>query len=142
MNLAIQVGSEYLDIALEQDFFISKQIYDIEQIERRKGDFTKQIQIPNTAKNRDILEVNNTKLQKGIIANLSVNGITVANNVELFYNNLNEDFLEVRILIGNTGLFDKLRKPISDLDLSAYDFTFDSMGPNGIKSERKALFLR
>jgi len=128
MDLIIETERGQLQLAKNQNFWITKQLHDLTSLQDRQGDFTRLLTIPATLENLNILEVTDSANQPGLSTNVSINGILIINGGSLFYDNVTKESIDIDIMIDNTELFTLIRRPLSDLDLSAFDFSITSVG--------------
>ena len=132
--LEITTSSGTLDLLAETDeqFYITKQINDLTSLTTREADFTKQIQIPATDNNIQILfDEANIAGAVGITSNkvqcsILLDGLMIAPRAFLLFTQSDIDnevtLLTVTILYGNFNLFENiLPGDISDINWADFD---------------------
>jgi len=137
--LRVIVNNIDLDLYQDTEFWITKQVHDLRDLNTRNGDITRQITLPKTAKNEDTLQAyfyspNNRASYAGLPVIVTYDGVDLIQNGRLYWVNTTKESIEVVIFNANTELFNLIGESLSALDTSSYDFTFDQAGAQGIKS--------
>lgn len=108
-------GSFDLYQGVERDFYITRQIHDLNNFETRNADFTKTIQIPSTPNNIRLLDAYSgvTQSSVGVVpCQILMAGITIAPSAGLlFTKSVIKDGLvsyDVAILYGNFNVFNSI----------------------------------
>lgn len=133
-DLRIDIDGRALDLFEGEDdnFYITRQIHDLANLETRNSDFTKIIKVPATAKNLDLLQIDSlfdtseAISIEAIKCNIILDGVAVANDADLFPGDtVNDNVIEVGIFYGNFAFFSLLTGNIRELDLTDHSFEFD-----------------
>ena len=147
LDIVTDAGSLDLFHRDDESFYVTRQIFDFNDLEHRKGDFTRSIKIPATAENLTILGIGGADNsvadpEQTIPCSIVMNGVTVALSARLLHVGTTlvkgVDTLEVAILYGNFNLFDNIVggsvRDISWADL-AIDWTVDGLKALTLNSE-------
>lgn len=134
-DLRIEIDGEPLDLLAGVDgvFYVTRQIYDLSNLNTRNADYTKQIEVPGTAKNKRLLEgagdvfsIADKAAVVPVIASILIDGVPIANNAQIFVDEVNDDdTASITLFYGNFNFFDKISGNIADLDLTDQSFTWD-----------------
>ena len=125
-KIQILTNKGTLDLAqgADRDFYVTRQIHDLNNFESRNADFTKTIKVPATPNNIDILDAYTGSagaVNQTIPCQILMDGITIAPSAKLLFfrsivNNAEIGY-EVNILYGNFNLFDDITAgDISDIN--------------------------
>ena len=135
IELRTNLGSLDLEDGAEREFYITRQIHDLNNLETRNADYSKTIKVPPTPNNIDILDAyaGVEDSERTIPCQIIIDGITVAPNARLLFSKktiANKDVsYDVTILYGNFNLFDDiLEGNINDMAWS--DLTYEHTHEN------------
>jgi hypothetical protein len=118
-----------LDLYPDSDFYITKQIHDLNDLNTRNGDITKVLTIPKTGHNERTLKAyyhdgGSREPFDGINSTVVYDGVELIQNALLYWDNITDKTIDIRFFNANTELFNSLGEMLSDLDLSSYDWEF------------------
>jgi plastocyanin len=135
--IKLQLGEGYLDTfkGLEDTFFVTKQIADLRTLKNRKGDFSRDISLPRTKNNEELLDIeDNIRLgNPAFNCALTVDGILITGLAKLIVVEYTQDTVRCVLVSGNFELFDYIPdRSIRDLDFSEYNFPFSEAGFAGL----------
>ena len=138
MRVKIRVGDNFLDTFKKTDelFFITDQRYDLRQLERRKANFTRDLEIPSTKNNLSALDLlsNEWLDNPARPCALIIDDITIWAGT-LIVGDKKDNIIAIIIFSGNFDLFELLpNRSIKDLDLNAYSFPWTQAGISAIKT--------
>lgn len=113
------VDGQVLDLfqGVEAEFYITRQIHDLQNLETRNADYTKALEIPGTPNNLNILYGQSIgdaagRLTDKLEVSIEMGGVMVAPIAYLLYESTNNIqgvlYLQVTIFYGNFNLFDSL----------------------------------
>lgn len=132
MLLRIRTSDGYLDLqpGADKDFYITKQLHDLHDLETREADFTKTISLPYSPNNIRLLGINTPKLNRHssqgtqfIPVTVEMSGIPVLNDALMRINVGNDLTFSATLFAGVAGFFTQLTEtPINELDWSDLDF--------------------
>lgn len=134
-RLEIKTEGGALDLLkdAENTFFVTRQIYDLHNFQRRNSDFTKFISVPATPRNVQLLEVaadvgTTTNATDKIQCSIIMGGVTLAPVAWLLVSGYNQDksrnvTIDCQILYGNFNFFDSIKSATLDA-LNWADLTF------------------
>lgn len=136
MRVKIQLERGYLDLYPSTDglFYVTKQIYDILNLQQRQADFTRSLSIPKTTNNLTLLNLysNEQFNNDAFDCIILIDNISVFKAV-LYINMLRYESVEINIYAGNFILFESIpNESIKTLDFSDLAITW-TVG--GITSE-------
>jgi hypothetical protein len=137
--LRVIVNGEDLDLYPGTEFWITKQVHDLNDLNTRNGDIARGLTIPKTGKNERILkaffyEGESRGPYDGFPVIVSYDGIELIQNGLLYWSDVTKNDISINFFNANTELFNSLGEKLSDLDLSDYDFTFDLTGAYALRS--------
>ncbi|GAG26693.1 unnamed protein product, partial [marine sediment metagenome] len=123
-------GTLDMEQGADRDFYVTRQIHDLQNFESRNADFTKTIKVPATPNNIDILDSyvgSASNASQTIPCQIIIDGITIAPKAKLlFYRSIvnnSETGYQVSILYGNFNLFDDITAgDISDINWADLNF--------------------
>ena len=103
-----------LFVGAENEFYITRQIHDLNNFETRDASFSKSLEIPPTTNNINILGIqNNDIITQGIQCSVNMGGLMVAPIALLFWEGADivndEEVLLIQILAGNFNCFNAIR---------------------------------
>jgi hypothetical protein len=138
--IAIEINKGFLDLlpGINDEFYITRQINDIFNLNTRNADYTKIFKVPNSPGNRDKLGIQSdeTKPADRLKCSLFIDDLSFSINSELLINKIDEYYIEVTILINGSIFFTLIPDAsIKDLDLVDYNFTWDLTGVAAINTE-------
>ena len=151
-EIQILVGGEPLDlpIGIEQKFYITKQLFDLNDLSTRNASFSKTISIPKSPTNLVLLGNNlPTKARfdnnpySYIECEVLIAGVPMITDAYLIVG-VEEDFrnhtVSITIYGGTAKFFNRLKeKPISDLNLSEYNLEWTLAGLVGTYNETEGV---
>lgn len=117
LQITTDEGSFDLYEREDKNFFITRQIFDINELQSRKGDFTRNIRIPGTARNNfllgDVINLQNIgKKEQTIDCRILLDGVTVAPVAKLLHVSSQVEVgipsFNIVIFYGNFNLFDNI----------------------------------
>jgi hypothetical protein len=129
--IKIEVNNGPLDLFEDQDFYITRQVNDIFNLNNRNSDYTKTLKIPNSPGNRTKLEIQNDELKPPDRhrCSLFIQGQSFAINADLVINKIEKYYIETSLLIGASNFFSLVpNQSIKVLDLVEHNFTWDLTG--------------
>jgi hypothetical protein len=126
--MKIETDTGILDLfeTSEADFYVTKQIYDLKELERRHSDHTRVLSIPNTLNNRDQLQIVSNVIREKLFINCTVKiqGVEIIQKGKLSVSAIYEDSLEIVIYSGSFNIFNSLKEDsIRSLNLTNYNVT-------------------
>ena len=128
-----------LDLFPDSNFYVSKQVHNLNDLNTRNGDTSKTLTIPRTGTNERTLEAyfhqgQNREGYAGQPGIVTFDGIDIIQKGVIFWDNLTPTTIDITFFWSNAELFLSIGDMLSDLDLDSYNFTLDVAGANGIKS--------
>jgi hypothetical protein len=119
-----------LDLYQNTEFWITKQVHDLRDLNTRNGDIARSLTIPRTAKNENALRADfyspdNRAAYIGTPGIVTYDGIDLIQNGLIYWNNLTRESIDIVFYYANTELFNSLGEKLEDLNLNAYNFTLD-----------------
>ena len=138
-RIKIEVNDGVLDLfdGTDKAFYITKQINDLHNLQNRQADYTREIKIPSTENNKELLnlETNEQLSNPSFPCNILLNESLVIPYARLLI--VTHSITEISIVMfsGNYQLFDNIpNESIKDLDFSTYNFPWTVAGIDGIKA--------
>jgi hypothetical protein len=124
----------------DENFYITKQIHDLANLETRNGDFSRRINLPLTPKNKEILGTNLPIYSRfddiavgTIPCEILVNGMPVLSNAYFTIDTQSKTAITIQVFGGVSKLYSGLSDlSIRDLDFSALNFQWTTAGINAI----------
>ncbi len=86
VEIITEQGSLDLLQGVEDNFYVTRQIHDLNDFQTRNADFTKQIQVPPTPRNVIILDAYGDNKSNTIPCRVLMNGVLIAPNARLLFN--------------------------------------------------------
>ena len=132
-RIKIEVNDGVLDLfdGTDKAFYITKQINDLHNLQNRQADFTRQISIPSTENNKELLnlETNERLSNPSYLCNILLNESLVIPYARLLIVNHSEVEISIVMFSGNFELFDSIpNESIQKLDLTSYNFPWTTAG--------------
>jgi len=112
----------------EENFFVTKQLFDLFNFNRRASDYSRTFSVPYTYHNRELLSMeSNVKASNTFIScSVLIGNINLIPNGNINVLTWNSQAIEIVIYFENFSLFNSIpNESIRNLDLSAYDYDFD-----------------
>lgn len=117
LQITTDLGSFDLYEREDKNFFITRQVFDVNELQSRKADFTRNIRIPGTARNNfllgDVINLQNIgKKEQTIDCRILLDGVTVAPVAKLLHISSQVEVgipsFNIVIFYGNFNLFDNI----------------------------------
>lgn len=125
------INEEEIDLAPDTVITYTSQLNDIGEVKNQKSNLTNQFKVPKTNHNRTVLESAELIQSETLLPYRKTPAVIKKNGVQIIPKGFAviesaDKFYNVVVYSGNIDLFDRLGdKLLSDLDLSAFDHTFD-----------------
>ena len=114
IDIRTEAGSLDLYKGAERDFYITRQVNDLNNFQNRNADYTKSLSIPPTPNNRALLNSFSSGIseeEQGIQCTITIDGITIAHSAILYHTSstiTNDQFdLEIVLFYGNFNFFQR-----------------------------------
>ncbi len=138
MRVKIRVGSTFLETFSNTDdlFYVTEQVYDLKALENRKANYTRELQVPRTDINSNVLNLQSNER----LDNPSYSCVVLLDDITFFYGNIivtsfTDVTISLIIFAGNFDLFESLpNKSVKDLNLNAYSFPWTQAGISAQKT--------
>lgn len=140
-RVKIKVGDNFLDTFnnIDDIFYITKQLYDIRNLEQRKADFSRSLELPATGNNLSALNIesNIPTQNRAIDSIILIDGASMILG-KIIVTEYSSNSISIAILSGNFDLFDSIpNDSIKSLNFSAYDIPWNeaSLAANASNTE-------
>lgn len=133
MSLEVYINTNKLELLDQKKLGITFQVNTLGDLQSRQANYSNQFRIPKTAINNKILQyANNLNTNTGTpyesnTAKIIQDGVEIVPSGVAVINSVDDEFYYIQITSGNKNFFQLIDKLLlTDLDLSAYDHTYDS----------------